>query len=162
MKKILSKIGDFFGTLFAMLVALIFGICVIFLIPIDYIKYKRSLYYKTERKKYKLYAASGVNFEIYNEIVKNDLPIKFICNPDDDSLEHGWFVYNNTLIIPNVFSFEYNEIIFNLSNSSFSNTKYSFNARSSSSIANIIPTFSIISPQLNYNLFILKFQHFIK
>ena len=53
-------------------------------------------------------AASGVNFEIYNEIIKNDLPIKFICNPDDDSLEHGWFVYNNTLIIPNVFSFEYN------------------------------------------------------
>ena len=52
MKKILSKIGDFFGTLSAMLVALIFGICVIFLIPIDYIKYKRSLYYKNERKKY--------------------------------------------------------------------------------------------------------------
>jgi len=23
-------------------------------------------------------------------------------------LERGWFVYNNTLIIPNVFSFEYN------------------------------------------------------
>ncbi len=108
MKKILCKIGDFFETLFAMIVALIFGVCVVFLLPLDYIKYKRSLYYKTEHKKYKLYAASGVNFEIYNEIIKNDLPIKFICNPDDDSLEHGWFVYNNTLIIPNVFSFEYN------------------------------------------------------
>ena len=107
-KKILCKIGDFFETLFAMIVALIFGVCVVFLLPLDYIKYKRSLYYKTEHKKYKLYAASGVNFEIYNEIIKNDLPIKFICNPDDDSLEHGWFVYNNTLIIPNVFSFEYN------------------------------------------------------
>ena len=78
------------------------------MLPLDYLKYKRSLYYKTEHKKYKHYAASGVNFEIYNEIIKNDLPIKFICNPDDDSLEHGWFVYNNTLIIPNVFSFEYN------------------------------------------------------
>ncbi len=108
MKKILSKIGDFFGTLFAILVALIFGICVIFLLPLDYIKYKRSFYYKTERKKYKLYAASGVNFEIYNEIIKNNLPIKYIYNPNDDSLERGWFVYDNTLIIPNVFSFEYN------------------------------------------------------
>lgn len=108
MKKFLCKIGDFFETLFAMIVALIFGVCVVILLPLDYIKYKRSLYYKTEHKKYKLYAASGVNFEIYNEIIKNDLPIKFICNPDDDSLEHGWFVYNNTLIIPNVFSFEYN------------------------------------------------------
>ena len=108
MKKILCKIGDFFETLFAMIVALIFGVCVVFLLPLDYIKYKRSLYYKTEHKKYKFYAASGVNFEIYNEIIKNDLPIKFICNPDDDSLERGCFVYNNTLIIPNVFSFEYN------------------------------------------------------
>ena len=108
MKSILSKIGDFFGTLFAVLVALIFGICVVFLLPIDYIKYKRSLYYKTEHKKYKLYAASGVNFEIYNEIIKNNLPIKYIYNPNNDSLESGWFVYDNTLIIPNVFSFEYN------------------------------------------------------
>ncbi len=108
MKNISSKIGDFFGTLFAILVALIFGICVIFLLPLDYIKYKRSLYYKTEHKKYKLYATFGVNFEIYNEVIKNDLPIKYIYNPNDDSLECGWFVYGNTLIIPNVFSFEYN------------------------------------------------------
>ena len=78
MKKILCKIGDFFETLFAMIVAVIFGVCVVFLLPLDYIKYKRSLYYKTEHKKYKLYAASGINFEIYNEIIKNDLPIKFI------------------------------------------------------------------------------------
>ena len=108
MKKILSKIGEFFETLLAILFALLFAICVICLLPLDYIKYKPSLYYKTEHKKYKLYAASGVNFEIYNEILKNDLPIKYIYNPNDDSLECGWFVYDNTLIIPNVFSFEYN------------------------------------------------------
>mgnify|MGYP003289471466 CR=1 FL=1 len=108
MKRILSKISDFFGTLFAILFALIFGICIVFLLPLDYIKYKRSLYYKTEHKKYKPYAASGIKFEIYNEIIKNDLPIKYIYNPNDDSLEHGWFVYDNTLIILNVFAFEYN------------------------------------------------------
>lgn len=110
MKKILSKIGSFFGMLFAILLALIFGICVVFLLPFDYIKYKRSFYYKKERKKYKLYAATGIIFEIYNEIIKNDLPIKYIPNPNDDSLEEGWFVYNNTLIIPNCFAFEYNTV----------------------------------------------------
>ena len=108
MEKILSKIGDFFESLLAILFALFFGICVVFLLPLDYIKYKRSLYYKTERKKYQHYAASGINFEIYNEILKNHLPIKYIYNPNNDSLECGWFVYNNTLIIPNVFSFKYN------------------------------------------------------
>lgn len=110
LKKILSKIGSFFGMLFAILLALIFGICVVFLLPFDYIKYKRSFYYKKERKKYKLYAATGIIFEIYNEIIKNDLPIKYIPNPNDDSLEEGWFVYNNTLIIPNCFAFEYNTV----------------------------------------------------
>lgn len=108
MKKILSKIRDFFGTLFGIFLALILAVCVIFLIPMDYIKYKRSLYYKTEHKKYRLYAATGIHFEIYNEILKNNLPIQYIANPTDDSLEQGWFVYNHTLIIPNVFSFEYN------------------------------------------------------
>ena len=90
------------------MLALIFGICVVFLLPFDYIKYKRSLYYKTERKKYSLYEAFGINFDIYNEILKNNLPIKFIRDPNYDSIQRGWFVYNNTLIIPNVFSFEYN------------------------------------------------------
>lgn len=108
MKKILSKIGTLFGYLFGTLLALLLGVCLIFLLPLDYIKYKRSLYYKTEHKKYRPFAATGINFEIYNEIIKNDLPIKFICNPNDDSLDEGWFVYNNTLIIPNCFSFEYN------------------------------------------------------
>ena len=107
MKKILSKIGNFFETLLVMLMTLFFGISVIILIPFDYIKYKRSFYYKAEHKKYKLYAGSGTYFEIYNEILKNDLPIKYISNPDDDLLRCGWFVYKNTLLIPNVFAFEY-------------------------------------------------------
>lgn len=108
MKKIPSKIGGFLGTLFGIVLVLLLGVYVIFLLPLDYIKYKRSLYYKTERKKYRLYAGTGINFEIYNEIIKNDLPIEYIYNPNDDSLERGWFVYNNILINPNVFSFEYN------------------------------------------------------
>lgn len=78
------------------------------MLPLDYIKYKRSLYYKTEHKKYKLFAGTGIHFELYNEIIKNNLPIKYIYNPNNNSLECGWYVYDNTLIIPNVFSFEYN------------------------------------------------------
>lgn len=54
-----------------------------------------------------MFAASGCNFDIYNEILKNDLPIKYIEDPRDPSLECGWFVFEDTLIIPNVFSFEF-------------------------------------------------------
>ena len=99
MKKILSKIGSFFGTVFALIFALIFGVCVVFYLPIDYIKYKRSHYYKTERKKYRLFAATGMHFELYNLIAKYNLPIKYVKNPKDDSLNCGWFVFGDTLLI---------------------------------------------------------------
>ena len=64
MKKILSKIGVFFGTVFGLILALLLGVCMLFALPVDYIKYKRSYYYKTERKKYHLFAASGMHFEL--------------------------------------------------------------------------------------------------
>ncbi len=100
MKKVLSKIGTFFGTLFGILLALLVGICFVLLLPLDYIKYKRSLFYKIEHKKYKFFAGSGFYFELYNEVAKNNLPIKYIFNPQNDALECGWFVFNKTLLIP--------------------------------------------------------------
>ena len=100
MKKVFSKIGTFFGTLFGILLALLVGICFVLLLPLDYIKYKRSLFYKNEHKRYKLFAGSGFYFEFYNEIAKNDLPIKYMFNPQNDALECGWFVFDKTLLIP--------------------------------------------------------------
>ena len=100
MKKVFSKIGTFFGTLFGILLALLVGICFVLLLPLDYIKYKRSLFYKNEHKKYKFFVGSGFYFEFYNEIAKNDLPIKYMFNPKNDALECGWFVFDKTLLIP--------------------------------------------------------------
>lgn len=100
MKKVLSKIGTFFGTLFGILLALLVGICFVLLLPLDYIKYKRSLFYKNEHKKYKFFAGSGFYFEFYNEIAKSNLPNKYMFNPTNDALECGWFVFDKTLLIP--------------------------------------------------------------
>ena len=107
MKKTVSK---FFSSIVSFLIAILIGVWFIFILQIYYIKYKRSLYYKKEHKKYRLFAASGCNFEIYNEILKSNLPIQFIENPNENSLEYGWFVFKNILIIPNAFSFEFDSI----------------------------------------------------
>ena len=109
MKKILSKIGEFFGTVLAWVLALIFGLCVVLYLPIDYIKYKRSYYYKDKRKKYHLFAGSGMHFEIYNLICKHNLPIKYIKNPENENLDCGWFVFDDTLLIVDDCGFEYND-----------------------------------------------------
>lgn len=90
------------------LAAIIWGIALIIYIPVDYIRYKRSLYYKNERRKYSSLESIGIMFKLYNEIFGAGLPIEFIHNPMHDSLSRGWFVYDQTLIIPSVFDFSYN------------------------------------------------------
>ena len=104
MKKVFGNI------LLAILVpigTILYGLCCIIILPFDYIKYKRSLYYKNERKKYQMFAAQGIHFKIYNEVAKNDLPLRFIPHPTVDSVECGWFVLGSTLVLPGDFSFDY-------------------------------------------------------
>ena len=110
MKKVFSKIGTFFGAFFGIILALLVGICFVLLLPLDYIKYKRSLFYKNEHKKYKFFAGSGFYFEFYNEIAKNDLPIKYMFNPKNDALECGWFVFDKTLLIPDTMVEYYSDV----------------------------------------------------
>lgn len=107
MKNVLNKIEDSFGEIFGCVVAVLVLISLVVIVPLDYIKYKRSFYYKIEHKKYEFLVGWGIHFELYNEIIKNHLPIKYVFNPNDDSLECGWFVFDNTLVIPNIFSIEY-------------------------------------------------------
>lgn len=106
MKIVLSKVVKSIGSVFGLLLALFLGLCFVFLLPIDYIKYKCSRYYKKEQKKYKLFAGTGIYFEFYNEIAKYNLPIKYIFNPTNDELDFGWFVIDKTLLILG-FPFEY-------------------------------------------------------
>lgn len=111
MKKAPLKIGHLPTLIIYMILPImliLWGISLIFVLPFDYIKYKKSLYYKNTHKKYSMFAASGSSFKMYNEILKNNLPIRFVENPNGESIEHGWFDYDNILITQNSFPFEYN------------------------------------------------------
>lgn len=101
---------NFFVLILAFLGAIPFAVCCLFILPFDYIKYKRSPYYKNERKKYNLFAAQGTHFRIYNDIAKYDLPLRFIPHPTVESVECGWFVLGNTLVLAGDFSFDYFDI----------------------------------------------------
>ncbi|MBE6924959.1 MAG: hypothetical protein E7466_06990 [Ruminococcaceae bacterium] len=98
----MKKIGRFwwnlFGSIIGAIIALIFGVVLIFLIPFDFLKYRRSFYYKTFRKKYRFFDAVGPTFEMYNIVLKQKLPISYIENPENDSLAAGWFVIGQTLL----------------------------------------------------------------
>ena len=109
MKKIASRISEFLSSLLVVFIGIILGVFFVLMLPFDYIKYKRSLYYKTLHRKYSLFSATGTNFKLYNEILKNGLPIRYIENPTEPSPEYGYFVFKNILIIGNVFCFKYDE-----------------------------------------------------
>lgn len=102
MKKVLCAIGDY---LWAFVCSIAFGVFLLFLLPVDYIRYKRSAYYRQTRKKYQPYIASSPKFAVHNDILENDLPIQYIENASNPG--YGWFVCGNTLIIVNVFFFKY-------------------------------------------------------
>ena len=119
MEKVLYKIGKFFGSVFGLILVLIIGVFSVLALPVDYIKYKRSYYYKTERKKYSFFAATSMHFELYNLIAKNNLPIKYFKNPKNDSLNCGWFVFEDTLFIIDDCGFEYDA-----ENGSWNHTAY--------------------------------------
>ena len=56
-----------------------------------------------------MFVAGSIDFKIYNEIIKNDLPIQYVENSEDGLLENGWFIFNDILIIPNAFWFRYDD-----------------------------------------------------
>ncbi|MBE6766065.1 MAG: hypothetical protein E7550_00555 [Ruminococcaceae bacterium] len=115
MRKILNKVGTFFTTFFCVIAFVLSGIALILYVPIDYIKYKKSPYYKIERRKYEVFGATGQGFKLYNIIVKNNLPIKYISNPKDEGI-NGWFVYDKTLIVIafGCWSYDGNTWVFNV------------------------------------------------
>ena len=102
-----KAIRQFLSAVLAVAGLVLFGVLLVFMIPVDYIKYKRSLYYKKYRKKYTLFGATGVALRLYNEILKHGLPIRFYENPNNPALACGWFVLGDTLIILDAYHFEY-------------------------------------------------------
>ncbi|MBR5272347.1 MAG: hypothetical protein IKU25_03000 [Clostridia bacterium] len=129
MKKIfsaLSERGDSSDILAipVILLALVLSIFVlIFYVPIDYVKYKRSLYCKNTNQKYRLFMGTNPEVVLYDIVYKNSLPIEYVAAPEKSEREIGWFVYNNTLIIPSCYDFSFdsekNQWFYECENESF-------------------------------------------
>jgi hypothetical protein len=107
--KALEGLAAMLSFLFALFLLVLFGVVLIFLLPVDYIRYKRSAYYRDTKKRYRFLAALGQNFTLYNVIRRAALPIRFYCHPTEKSIEHGWVLYDGTLICPSKEPFVYDE-----------------------------------------------------
>lgn len=82
---------------------------IVFYIPIDYIKYKRSFYCKNFGKRYQLFMGINPDVVFYNVVFKNNLPIQYIPISEGAEREFGWFLYGDTLILPSCYSFSFSD-----------------------------------------------------
>lgn len=108
-KNLSSEFWTWFWGVILLVPIVLIVIGLVLYIPIDYIKYKRSFYYKQLGEKYSLYKGNNLDVVFYNTVLKNNLPIQYIPTTEVSDREFGWFVYGNTLIIPSCFSFCFND-----------------------------------------------------
>lgn len=96
--------------LLAIIVFVFLVLALIVMLPFDFMEYRKSPYYKNTKEKYSFFAATGKKFELYNLIAENKLPIRFIKNSQVESIECGYFLLKDILIIPYEMPFEYNSL----------------------------------------------------
>lgn len=109
MKKLLRKIADGILAVAVVIILIVVSIVGIIALPFDYIEYKTSRVYKKDRRKYSPFAASSSNFEIYNAALKEHIPLEFVENPMGSSYAFGWLVLGRTLVMTDVYAFDYDE-----------------------------------------------------
>lgn len=74
----------------------IFCWCIV--LPIDFIKYRKSQYYQDTQEKYSFLCGSSYWIAFYEAVKKENLPISYYRCRDGTTAGFGYFVYKDTLI----------------------------------------------------------------
>ena len=82
MKKFLSILGTGLDILIGVPITLVVCIGYLFFVPFDIIRYHRMPYYKDFGIKYQFFITSRDIVQIYNRIVREQLPIEYVKNND--------------------------------------------------------------------------------
>lgn len=77
---------------------ILFGIGLLLYIPVDFVCYHISDFYKDTNHKYELFACTGHWFRLYNTMRKENLPLDFHLHSTED-INYGYFRYKNILLV---------------------------------------------------------------
>ncbi len=90
----MRALGIIFGTIIAIPILMIVAIGYLLFVPFDIIRYHKMPYYKDFNKKYRFFITSKDIVQLYNKIVKENLPIEYYCNNNFE-----YFVKDNQVLI---------------------------------------------------------------
>ena len=96
-KNITAKEIIFTVLLFPVVVLFLIGLLII--TPFDYLKYKKSRYYKDTKEKYSWLCTSSYYIKFYDMIKNENLPIDFYRCDYASITGYGFFVYKDILIL---------------------------------------------------------------
>ena len=81
-------------------IILLFMLFILIATPFDYLKYKRTRYYKDTKEKYSLFCATSYYIKLYDLIKEENLPIDYYrYNNGSFITGYGFFVYKDILIL---------------------------------------------------------------
>jgi hypothetical protein len=99
MKKICKKIFDIFLTAIALPFVFILLFLLVLYTPIDYLRYKKTFYYKQIKEKYTWLCGGSTYIKVYDLVQKNKLPIDFYRNKAVSTTGYGWFKFQDCLLL---------------------------------------------------------------
>lgn len=102
-KKFFEAISTVIGAVGLLLltpfILILLAIFIAVLTIINYIKYKKTSYYKDTKERYSWLCADSAHISFYNDIKKSELPIEYYRDKNIKTAGYGYFVYRDILII---------------------------------------------------------------
>ena len=99
MKKKNKPIKEAVLNVLYLLIAILFLLLTVIITPFDYMKYKRTRYYKDTKERYTWLCTSSYYIGFYEMIKKANLPIDYYRYHKVPTAGYGYFVYRDTLIL---------------------------------------------------------------
>lgn len=98
MKKLLNKAGELLSYIVLTPLCILFGIGLVLYIPVDYVRYRRSAFFRDTRRRYELYSGNTQWIRLYNAMRAENLPLEYHLRTTED-IHYGYFRYRNILLV---------------------------------------------------------------
>lgn len=99
MKNALRTVRDYALLILVLPLILLFLLYILLQIPVDYVRYRRSIYRKETGEKAGWWAYNEY-IRLYDTVKANGLPLKYLRNTAIDTNGYGFWIAGNAAIIP--------------------------------------------------------------
>lgn len=98
MKEFMKKFRDALLCVLATPLVLLFALGLVLYIPVDYVRYRRSAFFRDTRQKYELFSGNTQWIRLYNVMRAENLPLDFHFHSTRE-VTYGYFRYKNILLV---------------------------------------------------------------